>query len=264
MKKYLIVIKNSYEEIFTYRINFLFWRFRMVVQFLAAYFLWLAIVPANTQFFNYSQTLVLTYIIGTVFLTAVVFSTRSYEIGENINQGDLSIFLIRPINYFLYWFSRDIGDKIMNIGLSIIELSILFIILKPPFYVQADVYYLLLTTIAVMLAVLLHFFFGCLLGLIGFWSPDVWAPRFIFFVIVGFFAGSYFPLDILPKGVFFVFQLLPFSYLLYFPLKIYLGQLTTMEILLGLIACIIWIIIMFNFLYFIWSKGLKSYTAQGR
>ncbi|MBI2033043.1 MAG: ABC-2 family transporter protein [Candidatus Levybacteria bacterium] len=263
MRKYWLVIKDTWDEILTYRLSFIVWRIRTVFQLLTVYFLWLVLIPQGSQLFGYTQSLMLTYILGTAFLSSVILATRSYEMGENINNGDLSIFLIRPINYFYYWFARDIGDKAMNISFAVIELSILVVILKPPLFFQHDMMILFLTAISITFSIIMHFLFGSLLGMIGFWSPDVWAPRFIFFIIINFFAGMLFPIDILPKAVATFFQFTPFPYLLYFPIKIYLGQLNSSHIYVGILTTILWTILLSVFLKMVWLRGLRFYTAQG-
>lgn len=263
MKKYWVTAKNTWTEMLNYRINFMVWRVRNVIQLLTMYFLWLAVLPQNTQIGNYSQSLMLTYILGTSFISSVVLSSRTQEIGENINKGDLSIFLIRPINYFIFWFFRDIGDKSMNVIFSISELFLIFIILRPPFFIQTNLFFLSLFFSSIILAVFLHFFISSILGVIGFWTQEIWAPRFIFYVLISFFAGWLFPLDLLPKHIFSFFELLPFTYLLYFPLKIYLGQMAVFEIIKGLIISLIWIIILYKILLTTWIRGLKAYSAYG-
>lgn len=262
--KYLAVASNTWSEMVTYRLNFMMWRVRSVMQLLTMYFLWLVVIPQSSQIFGYSQQLMLTYIIGVSFLSAIILSTRTQEIGDNIYRGDLSIFLVRPINYFLYWFWRDIGDKLFNISFVIIELFMFFLIVNPPFLFQKDILLVSLTVISVFIATVLYFLIGSLLGMIGFWSPEVWAPRFILLILLQFFAGSLFPLDILPKTLFNIFQATPFPYLLYFPLKIYLGQLSFHLILGGFAISIVWIFILFWTVVFVWQKGLKIYTAVGR
>lgn len=248
---------------FNYRINFAVWRFRNVIQLLTMYFLWLAVLPTDYQIESYNQSLMLTYILGTSFISSIVISGRTQEIGENINKGDLSIFLIRPINYFIFWFFRDIGDKLMNTLFSISELFLIFLFLHPPFFFQNNLAFLFLFFLSITLAIILHFLISFLLGLIGFWSQEIWAPRFIFYVLISFFAGWLFPLDLLPKNIFSVFEFLPFTYLLYFPLKIYLGQLAFLEIIKGFMISLIWIIFLYKILLTFWVKGLKSYSAYG-
>lgn len=264
MNKYFLIAKLTWDETFVYRLNFVMWRLRAVLQILTLYFLWVSLIPSGTSLFGYNQSSMLTYILGTSMVSSFVLSSRSSAVGDEINSGNLSNFLLRPINYFLYWFARDVGDKAMNIIFSIIELAVLFAILKPPLFIQTESLYLLLTFVAIVLALIMYFFFNFLLGLIGFWSPEVWAPRFIFTILLNFFAGGLFPLDILPKFIFSIFQLLPFTYLLYFPIKIYLGQLTIVEIFTGIIISLVWTLILYIIVQYIWRKGLKIYAAQGR
>lgn len=264
--KYLQVIKNSWDEYFVYRLNFVMWRVRVVLQLLVTYFLWLAIFSQKSEdiIFGYSESRILTYILMGAFLSAIIYSTRTLDVGDQINRGDLSNFLIRPINYFFYKISQDVSDKLLNILFAAFELIVIFVILRPSFIFQTSGVTLAFFSVAVILATALFFLISFLLGSIGFWSPEVWGPRYLFFVVNSFLAGGLFPLDILPKTLFTMLQFTPFPYLLYFPLKIYLGSLTTMQILSGLAISFLWVVIMYFLVKIIWQKGLSLYEAVGR
>lgn len=151
----------------------------------------------------------------------------------------------------------------MNIFFSLFELMILFLLLKPPLFIQTDISYLPFFLTSIILAVLLYFFLNFLIGLVGFWSPEVWGPRFILGIVLSFFAGGLFPLDIFPKPIFDFFQILPFSYLLFFPLKIYLGQLSLSQIFAGLFISAAWVIFLYLIVKITWGKGLRIYSAEG-
>lgn len=264
LSKYLSVAKLTWDETLTYRLNFTIWRIRSVLSLLTIYFLWFSVLPSGSSLAGYTQNSILTYIIGAYFVGAIVFSSRTPEIGDNINSGDLSIFLLRPINYFFYWFAKDAGDKAMNIFFSIFELILFFIIIHPPLFIQTNIFNLFLFIIAIIFSTLILFWVNVLLGLIGFWSQETWAPRFIFYTLVPFLSGIFFPLDIVPGVIFSIIKLLPFTYLLYFPVKIYLGQLPFEEIYLGFATSLIWVIVLYFLAKFVWQKGLRSYVAYGR
>ncbi len=264
MKKYWIIARGIMEETMTYRLSFIMWRFRGVLQFLVLYYLWLALLPGNQTLFGYSQSRILTYVFASTLMSAIIFSTRVAELGETINKGDLSNDLLRPANYLLMWAARDVGDKLMNIMFSIGEFTILFIILRPPFFFQSNPFFLAATVITIAIATILFFFINMLLGCIGFWSNETWAPRFIFTILLQFFSGGLFPLDILPKPLFAFFSATPFPYLLYIPLKIYLGQLSFFEIGKSFFIASAWMIGVYLLLKIVWNKGMKLYTAQGR
>lgn len=264
MRKYFQIIKSTWEEYMTYRLNFVLWRVRWVLQRLVVYFLWWAIFSGREEFFGYSQAMILTYVLLTSIVGSVVLSTMTVEIGNSINRGDLSNFLIRPMSFLRYYIARDAGDKLLNIGFSIVEIALLVILLRPQIYFQSDPVILLLTVLAIVIGMILYFFFSLTLSYIGFWSPDIWAPRFISFVVSEFFAGGLFPLDILPQPLYLASISLPFSYFLYYPIKVYLGQLSSLELLGGFAVGTFW---MFGFWFIsnlLWRRGLKVYTAQGR
>lgn len=264
MKKYLFIARAMWDEILTYRLNFSVWRMRNVLQLLTVYFLWYAILPSGKSLGGYSQQQMLTYILGTALIGAIVYSTRTGTVGDQINNGEMSNFLIKPMSMFLYWFSRDIGDKAMNIVFSIVEISLVFAVLRPPIFLQQNIFYIFASVIAIIFAILINFYFSLLLGFIGFWSSETWAPRFIFFTLLNFFAGGLFPLDILPKQIFAIIQLFPFTYMVYLPIKMYLGQVQILVIIQSLTLSFLWVAILYVATRFTWLRGLRSYSAQGR
>lgn len=265
MRKYWQVIKITFEEYFVYRLNFLLWRFRSLVQLLVLYFLWQAAIPEGQVIFGYDQAKILTYILGTSIIRSFVLSSRSVDAAGEIASGDLSNFLLKPISYLKYWFAKDVTDKILNLFFSTIEISLIILLLKPPVIFQTNILFVIFAFLAILLGILLYFYLSFLLSLVAFWTPEnPWPMRFLFAIFLEFFAGGLFPLDILPKTIFKVLNLLPFPYLLFFPLNVYLGKLTIVEVLLGLGIGLFWILISYQAIRFVFQKGVKSYVAWGR
>ncbi len=248
----------------TYRLNFVLWRVRWVIQRLVVYFLWWAIFSNRQEIFGYTQSTMLTYILVSNIIGTIVLGTTTMSIGNMINSGELSNFLIRPLSFFRYFIARDIGDKLMNVSFSIVEVLLLFALLRPPIAAPTNPLIWVWFLVAVAIGIAMYFLFSFLLGLLGFWSADIWAPRFLSFVIMEFFAGGLFPLDILPTPLFALSQSLPFSYFLYFPLKVYLGQLSSTAVVQGLMIGILWCVGFWYLVSIVWKKGLRVYTAEGR
>jgi len=263
LKAYWKVVTLTWNEMVTYRFNFSLWRVRGILYVLTRYYLWLVAIPVGMSIFGYRQSTILTYVILGALLESIIFSSRAADIGDDINSGNLSQFLLRPMHFFSYWFSRDLGDKAMNITFCIGELFAIFVLLHPPFFIQTNIVLLVAFFAAVILAVILYFTFSVLLGLIGFWSPEIWGPRFIFIILVNALAGGLFPLDIMPKPLYVFFQFLPFPYLMFFPLDIYLGKANAGQIVFGFVVCSVWIGLMYWFLAKAWRKGIRHYTAYG-
>ena len=272
MKKYWQIISNTWQEYFVYRLNFLVWRLRSFISFAMVYFFWGAVFTGQSgrrlSAFDWNESQILTYIIGVALLRSIVFSSRTIDVGGEINQGNLTNYLLKPLNFVTYWFSRDIADKILNIVCAVFELTLFFSILKPNLFWQTNIFYLSFFILTIILATILYFYINLFLGLIAFWTPEswsgIWGPRFVFIIILEFFGGTIFPLDFLPKSILNFLNLTPFPYLIYFPLKIYLGKITSLEIILGLAICFLWVFMWHFIVERTWRAGLRVYGAEGR
>lgn len=263
IKKYLIVSENSFYKYIAYRLSFILWRIRSVLSVVINYYLWLAVASQTTIIFGYNKTQILTYILLTTVVNGIVFSTQTVRVAEDIQNGSLSSYLLRPVNYFLYQIFRDIPDKLINTVFSFLELGILFVFLQPPLYIQTNPENILLFVFSLLLALVMNFEIMMILSFLGFWIHDVWAPRFLFFILVTFLAGNYFPLNIFSGPLYTILKALPFGYLIYFPIKIYLGM-GVNESLKSFLIMGIWIVFFYKIMELLWKKGLKEYTAVGQ
>lgn len=268
MHKYWQIISNTWQEYSAYRLNFLVWRLRSFISFATIYFFWWAVFAEKGQIFGWGEVQILTYILGVALVRSVVLSSRTIDVGGEINQGSLTNYLLKPLNFLNFWFSRDLADKLLNIIFTIFELGIFMMILKPNIFAQTHIFYLLSFITAIAMATILYFYINFFLGLLAFWTPEswsgIWGPRFVFTIILEFFAGTIFPLDLLPKSIFNLVQLTPFPYLIYFPLKIYLGQASLVQMLIGFVVCLCWLGIWYLIVQKSWRAGLKVYGAEGR
>lgn len=264
MQKYLQIIRGVWQEYFIYRLGFVMWRLRVIIQLLITYFLWLALLKNDTQLFGYTQNLILTYILLTSLVRATILATRTFDVGSIINNGELSNYILKPVNFFKVFWMRDLGDKSINIVFAIGELFLLYIVLQPPIFIQTSPFILFFTFVSLFIGMILFFYFSLVLSFLGFWTPDVWSPRFLSLVLIEFFAGGLFPLDILPKPLFVLSQSLPFSYFIYFPIKVYLGQLNPAQMIQGLTIGLLWIGGLWWLAVLFWQRGIKVYTAEGR
>lgn len=266
MKKYWQVFKISFVQEFAYRINFIMWRFRNVMQVMLIFFLWDTLFADPQRIiFGYDQKRILTYVFGIIIVKSIVLSSRTMDVSGEIARGELSNMLIRPINYYYYWFTRDISSKVINLVFAVGEAFVLYLILRPPFFVQSNFAYWILFLLSLAVAVLLYFLLMFLFSLVPFWFPDqAWGMVFILLVMVEVVAGAIFPLDVLPPNVRAIIFLTPFPHLLFTPLNLYLGKFSFAESAKALAIAIGWCLILILMNKKIWHLGLKAYRSEGR
>ncbi len=267
INKYLSIFKISFQQEFVYRLNFIMWRFRNVMQIFLIFFLWSSVFSDPTRIvFGYDRGKILTYVFGILLLRAIVFSSRTVDVTGEIASGDLTNYLLKPINYFRYWFTRDLSSKALNLSFAIVESTLLFLILKPPFFLQTDPTIIFFFASSLVMAVLIYFSLLFLTSMITFWAPSSgWPAQFLFIAIVTeFLSGAVFPLDVMPVLFQKVIHFLPFQYLLFFPLQIYLGKVNFSTMLSGVVIALVWTLILLIVVNWVWKKGVKNYAAEGR
>jgi ABC-2 type transport system permease protein len=267
MKKYLRIFNISFQQEFIYRLNFILWRFRNVMQILIFFFLWDAVFSGGaSQVFGYDRTKIFTYAFVLIIVRAVVMSSRSTDVAGQIANGELTNLLLKPINFFRYWITRDLSSKLLNILFGVVEISVLLSILKPSVFIQTDVFYLLTFVFSLAIAMFLFFCLMMLTSMVPFWVPELsWGAQFLVIAIVAeFLSGSFFPLDVFPSIVYQILRFTPFPYLVFIPIKIYLGNFDISLVYQSLAIGLIWCAVMWKLMQVVWKKGLLVYDAVGR
>jgi len=267
MSKYLQILKISFQQEFTYRLNFIMWRVRNVIQILVFFFLWSSVFAVQgSNYFGYDKEKIIAYAFLLIFVRAIVMSSRSVDVAGIISNGELSNLLIKPVNFFKYWITRDISSKSLNIIFSIFEIVILFLILKPNIFIQTNFFQIILFIISLLIAALIFFCIAMLTSFIPFWIPEVsWGAQFLVIVVfVEFLSGAFFPLDVFPETVFKILRFTPFPHLIFVPIKTYLGVESLSTTFVSLSIGLTWSLILWILMKRVWQKGLKIYEAVGR
>lgn len=263
MSKYLSIFKISWENSLVYRLNFVLWRLRSVLQLLLIYFIWWTVFQSQSQIFGYTKESIITYILVAALIRAIVLSSRASDIANQINDGSIVNFLVKPLNFIKFYLVRDLADKLLNIAFVILEISLIIFLLKPQILIQINLYILLLAILAAILGIIIYFCISFIVSLLAFWVESSWAFIFFMTILLEGFGGGLFPIDILPKSIFNILMLTPFPYLIYFPSKLYLGTMANTEMILGFSMLFFWVIFLWFVMKWVFNKGLKFYTAQG-
>ena len=264
LKKYLTLLSLSWEEGLVYRMSVFMWRIRRFLAALMSLTIWTTIYTSSAgSHFGYAQSEMISYIFLISVLQNLVLATVLQGLAQDVNTGAISNILLKPISLYGYLATQEIADKLKNSLAMIFEFIALFMLFRPELVIPS------LSVVAVFIAwvvgaIVLNFFISLLFGSLGFWSPETWAPRFLFYIFIQFTAGQLFPLDVLPAIVQKIVYVTPFPYLSFVQTQLFLEKLTTAEIGTHTIVLIMWILGTGTAAFWIWKKGLKDYDAAGR
>jgi len=261
--KYLAVVRIAWQRELEERLSFLLSRSRGVTVLFAVYFLWSALLGDRESVFQYVRSQILTYVLGMNILRALVLSSTTDTLPSEIAHGQLSDLLLRPIRPIGYWASRDVAAKGLQLSSAVVEVAVFALLASTPLYLPRR----WLTWVAFLAslggAMVLYFLMSYCLGLAAFWTSQSRGPRFCFDLILEFCAGAYFPIDVLSARWQAVLSSLPFPYLIFYPLNIYLERVGPGAIARTVCLQGVWIAVLWLLVSATWRRGMRTYAAEG-
>lgn len=266
LQKYLYIFKSTWQEYMAYRANFFLEILGGAALFGAILFLWLNIYKnsGGAAIGGYAMLEMITYLLLGGALSAVTLSTSAGdEIDQEINEGTASNYFLKPMNVNFYWFSRDLARKTINLIFSVIAFGIIFLAARK--FVLAPVSLIMLgaALFAAGFGMAVHFLLFYLTSIISFWLGRTWGFRFVLRVVMEIATGAIIPLSFIPGVWQNVLLFLPFKFLAYFPIQIYLGKFSMVEIISGFLQCFVWLAFLGFLSYYVWKRGVRHYTASG-
>jgi ABC-2 type transport system permease protein len=245
-----------------YRVSMMIWMIDIVLSPVIYLAVWSAIARAsNGSIGGYTPNDFAAYYIG---LTIVMHMTQIWHMWEyeyNIREGILSSRLLRPIHPIHEDIAQNISFKVVMLIVlvpSVIALTLLF---QPT--LQPPLWSLLAFVPAVLLGAAVSFLAGWNLAMAAFWTTRIFAINQLYFVAMFFFSGQVAPLELLPLPAQIIASLLPFRWVLGFPVEMLLGRLSPQQVITGFAAQIGWLVLLLVLLRVIWRSAVRRYSAVG-
>ncbi len=262
LSKYYRLFVLSWQNGLVYRTSLLIWRLRQLLSTLMALTIWSVIFTDQSSAFSYTRSEMISYVFLVSILQSLILASSLHSLAGDIYNGNISQQLLKPQNLFMHFSALEVADKLRNVFFSLIEGAALYALFMPTIiWPSLQTWFVFI--IWAILGTVIHFFITIIFGSIGFWSPETWGPKFLFFMILDFTAGKLYPLDILPRAVQQVLLITPFPYLSYVQIQLFLGRLTSTQMAWGWISLLIWTVITWLVAQWVWTKGTKGYEANG-
>jgi ABC-2 type transport system permease protein len=235
-----------------------------IIHLAVVFVLWGAVFAATPSVggFDFSQTF--TYFTTILVLQFFVGAfNEDYQISEEIRNGLINQFLLKPINYFLYRFSIFSAARLVSGTLVLLPLVLVLPFIHSHLVFPGDGWRLALGLPALVLAALIQFTIAYCFGLLTFWFLEIQGFVILSLAFESILGGQIFPLDLMPAGLLRAAELLPFYYQTYFPAAILTGRIDLALALRGLGIGSAWVVALLAFAKFLWGRGLRRHTAVG-
>jgi len=258
LDKYRHVFAMGLQSGLVYRWNF-FLRVAFSLLHLAVVaVLWGAAFAGREEIGGFSFAQTMSYFLCLIVANYVI------QIGEEIRNGLINQFLLKPVNYFGYRLSLFASARIVSGLLVFVPLLAVSPWIIDQLTFPAEPWRLPVGLAAMVLAAALQFTIAFCFGLLAFWFLEIQGFVILSYAVETSLGGAMFPLDLLSPRVLGVAQYLPFPYQMYFPAAILTGRIDSLdEALHGLAIQGAWVVVAMGLARALWAGGLRKHTAVG-
>jgi ABC-2 type transport system permease protein len=262
LKKYFYAASIGLQNNLQYRFNYLTRTLFSFIPLFAMISLWQKIGGAHNAGWTQPQ-MIFYYILVAVVDVFTAVNEDDWQIAADIREGNISQFLLKPIDYLWYRLSLFFAGRLAFVSMAAIPLAIFIFCFRKYFLLPPDAFTFGVFLVSLVFTALLQFFISFAMAMLAFWLLEISTFIFILFAFEYLASGHLFPLEMLPATVQKILYLTPFPYQLYFPIQIYLGKISGAALGQGLAIQVLWVFASYAFARFMWRRGLRKYAAFG-
>lgn len=245
-----------------YRVELLIWLMERVLTPVIYLVVWVTVARSQGGTVSgYTAGDFAAYYLAVMLVNNLTYTWVMWDYDYRIRNGTLSPLLLRPVHPIHGDIAENVASKFLS-TLVIIPIMLLLAVLFQAIF-QPQLWMLAAFVLALLFACVARFLIEWLLSLIAFWTTRVHAINLIYFTLLMFCSGEMMPLDLLPGWLQAGLAILPFRWMIAFPVEVILGRLTVPETLLGLLAQSAWICCTVIVLVRLWRTAVRRYSAVG-
>ena len=213
---------------------------------------------------NLAQTI--TYLwLNQMFLALINQFTRDEEIYKIIREGNISYELSRPKRLYYLWYFKILGQRLANVTLRLFPILVITLILPSPYGLSlpASFGHFCLFLLSLSIGTLLVVSLTVLYPIITLRTLNEKGIVELLINFGGIMSGLVVPIPFFPKFLQIISGLLPFQYISDLPFRIYVGNVSITNIIIGILIQGLWVIIMIGIGNLLLNKSLKRVVVQG-
>jgi ABC-2 type transport system permease protein len=226
------------------------------------YFIWKAIYAHSQRIEGFDFSQILTYIAVGWIIRSFYYNNIDQDLAEQVVEGKLAMDLIKPVNVQAMYVAQALGESAFRlILLTVPTVIILFSVypLRPPRSFVHFLEFFLSSSFSFFIVAGINFAVGTLairlksiLGLL----------RAKYFLLE-LFSGLLLPISFFPHAFQAAFAYLPFQYISYVPVLIYLGKLHGIFVVRALCLQLFWVLALMVLGDAMWRWSSRRIIIQG-
>ncbi|RMF58354.1 MAG: ABC transporter permease [Calditrichaeota bacterium] len=245
-----------------YRAAFVIWLLEMIIEPVVYLVVWSTVARARGgEVGGFAPQDFAAYFIVFMLVNHLTYSWTFWVFEERVRTGKLSFRLLRPVHPVHSDLAFNLTYKFLTLVVMAPTGVGLTLAFHPAFHFTTE--RVLLAAPALILAFAVRFVFEWAYALLAFWTTRIMAFNEMYYVVLLFLSGQVAPLSLFPQWVQDLSYVLPFRWMVAFPVELLLGHLDRLQIVAGFTTQIAWLAVSFMLMRWLWARGVRRYSAVG-
>lgn len=259
-RAYRAMARAAFRSLVAYQTSFLFGLLATAVSALAMLYLWRAVLASGPrQGFDWPD--MKAYLLVAFVAGSLVSSYVDYRMAGRIQQGDVALDLVRPVDYQRSRFAEALGFAGYELGTALAVAAVAVAVfggVRAP-----DAHVLALFVVSAVLVIPLRFGIVYMSGLVVFWTRNYIGVQSARIALVSLFSGSLVPLAFFPGWTQELASLLPFAGMASTPALLYVGRLQGSAAVTAVVVQAAWAFGLWWLGRAMWAGASRQLTVHG-
>ncbi|MBI4484245.1 MAG: ABC-2 family transporter protein [Acidobacteria bacterium] len=259
---YLEFARVGFVNILAYRLRYYTGVLTYSINVAVYYFIWKAIYAHSSEIEGFDLSDMITYVAMGWVVRSFYFNNIDHDLAVQVMEGKIAMDLIKPVNAQLMYVSEAMGESCFRLFMlslpTLVVLSLVFPLKGPADWRLLPAFFASVV-LAFFLVALVNFLVGTcairlksVLGLLR-------AKHFLIEIL----SGLLIPISFFPGWAQRLMDFLPFQFIAYGPLLIYLGKRDAAGVARTLALQLLWVGILFLLGHLWWRSSIRKLAVHG-
>ncbi|MCB0343680.1 MAG: ABC-2 family transporter protein [Bdellovibrionales bacterium] len=265
MRIYAGFIRNGFLNMLAYRLRYVTGILTYLLLVSVQFFIWQGVYSdsaAGATIKGYSLSEMITYVAIGWIARSFYHSNIDYDIADLVRTGQISIYLIRPVNFQLMLIFNSMGESLFRIACFSWPIA-LTILLVFPVQLPAGLLAFFMFCFSTLVGFIVLAQFNFLIGMAAFPLKSIQGIMRAKYFIIQLLSGLLLPLTFFPDWFRSALEVLPFKLISYIPLQFYLGKVDSSQIAGIVLTQVAWIAVLWFAGRYFWMRAFSRLTLQG-
>jgi ABC-2 type transport system permease protein len=259
---YIEYLRISFLSLLAYRANYFLGVINYVIHVGVYYFIYKALYSSGGNINNYTMSDMVTYVAIGWISKSLYLNYMDHDIAGDVRNGAIAVDLIKPVDYQFLNYARGLGQSLFRL-LFFTPPIIIATFLLYPVHGPSSLFNLFLFCISTVLSIFLYVGLNFFIGLIAVYTISIEGILYPKNMIIELFSGLLVPIDWFPQSFQYISSFLPFKYIAFVPISLYLGRVDMSLAIRALLIQLIWVILLFTAGRILWFMCRKKITIHG-